>query len=557
MEEYYDLGDYRRSITISSPQAQTWFNRGLVWSYSFNHEEGKRCFIRATEADPNCAMAFWGIAYAIGPNYNKAWSRFDRQDLKASIETATSALSRAAELAEQATPVEKAIIKALSARFPVGNIPDDLGVLNLAYADALRPVYQAYPNDLEVITLFVEALMCISPRALWSLETGKPTGPHTVEAREILESAMAKHTDGPENPAFPHLYIHLMEMSPFAELALPGADRLRRLVPDGSHMLHMPTHIDIACGDYRRAVDSNHEAMVSDDKYFARETGSVIYTMYRAHNVYAKTYAAIMSGRSKDAICAAKKLWDIVDVPLLSIRSPPMADWVESFLGALPHALVRFGRWEEILSLELPTDKELFCSTTAMIHYARGIAFSVLGRTDEADTELTHFEAARAAVPETRLNSIPTKESDVLNVGGAMLKGELEYRKGNYDIAFSSLRKAVELEDALPYSDPHPWMQPVRHALGALLLEQGHVTEAETVYREDLGLSKSFPRRKARPNNVWGLHGLYECLVRGGKEEEALLIQMQRDIAMACADVAIAASCYCRLSVTKSTCCRD
>ncbi|KAE8420558.1 hypothetical protein BDV36DRAFT_306667 [Aspergillus pseudocaelatus] len=557
-EEYYDLGTHSRQIRTGSPDAQLWFNRGLLWSYTFNHEEAVRCFERATVCDPYCAMPWWGIAYALGPNYNKAWSRFDRLDLEQTIPKAKAALSRALQLARDSAPVEHALCDALSARFPSHEIPDDLAPLDHAYANAMRSVYESYSDDLDVVALFAEALVCTRARDLWDLDTGKPTSNSTLEARALLESAMAKE-DGKDHPAFCHMYIHLMEMSPFPELALPAANTLRHLVSDGSHLMHMATHIDIACGDYYRAMHSNHDAMVADNRYFSNnEPSSVFYIMYRAHNVYAKIYAAIMLGHQAEALSTAKHLWSILTPEVLSVSTPPMADWAESYLGALAHVLVRFGRWNDILQLELPSDHKLFCSTTAMLLYARGIALGVLGRIDEAEEALVQFEAARAAVPVTRLNSLPSKEVDVLRIASAMLKGELEYRKGNYNLAFSSLRRAVQLEDSLPYTDTPPWMQPVRHALGALLLEQNYVAEAEVVYREDLGLSDTLPRRRGRLNNVWGLHGLYECFVRSGKAYESLLTRTRRDAALLKADVPITASCYCRLSTASDddSCCR-
>ncbi|BCS14635.1 hypothetical protein ALUC_61191A [Aspergillus luchuensis] len=501
-------------------------------------------------------MAFWGIAYAAGPNYNKAWRFFDQADLKASIKRANDALARATQLAVQAAPVEQALIEAITSRFPpTDNIPADLSSLDHAYANAMRPVYQKFGSDPDVAALFAESLMCITPRGLWNLDTGEPSGDHTVEAREVIESAL-KRTGGYNHPALCHLYIHIIEMSPFPELALPAADRLRHMVPDGSHMLHMPTHIDVAVGDYRRAVDSNHEAMVADDKYFAREDASIQYVGYRVHYICAKLYAAMMSGRFKDAMSAAKKLEDIIDTRLLSITTPPIANSIESFLGSKAHVLIRFGRWEDIIELELPTDRSLYCATTAVILYARGLAYSALGRIAEAEVAQTEFEAARALVPESRLNSIPCKEVDVLSVASKMLTGELEYRKGNYEVAFTALRQAIQLEDGLPYSDPPPWMQPVRHALGGLLLEKNRVKEAEVVFREDLGLLRDFPRRRARLNNVWGLHGLHECFTRSGKTDEAIFVQSALDIALASADVPVSASCYCRRSAVEgSGCC--
>lgn len=550
-QTYYDLGSYNRPVATRSADAQLWFDRGLLWAYSFNHEEAENCFVKASEFDSTCVMAYWGVAYACGPNYNKAWIRFDQADMQRTFQKASVALQRARELAFQATPVEAALAAALVARFPQDGEPEDLGSLDHAYAYAMRTVYESFPNDLDVAVLFAEALMCISPRALWNLETGEPSGSNTTEARAVLEKA-ANSPGGHSHPAVCHLYIHLMEMSSFPEIAQPAADQLRKLVPDGSHMLHMPTHIDVACGDYRRAVDSNQDAMAADDKYFACEKGSILYNMYRAHNIYAKIYSALMSGQSKKALYAAKRLPDVLTTELLSVTSPPMADWAESYLGVLAHVLIRFGRWSDILSLGIPDNKELYCSTTAMFLYARGIAFAVLGRLDEAKVEQAKFEESRAAVPKSRLNSMPAVEVDVLQIASAMLQGEIAYRMSDFPVAFDSLRAATAFEDALPYADTPPWMQPARHALGALLLERDQVEQAEIVYREDLGLGDNLPRRKARLNNVWGLHGLYECLIRGGKFKEARLIQLQRDIALATADVPIVASCFCRLSAVEA-----
>lgn len=543
-------------MTTSSAETQLWFNRGLVWAFSFNHDEAERCFQRAAETDLNCVMALWGIAYAAGPNYNKAWKFFDLEDRRASIKKVNDTLARACKLANQATPVEQALIEAIGARFPpVHDIPDDLSPFDRAYANAMRNVYQKFSNDMDVAALFAEALMCITPRGLWDLDSGKPTGDHTVEARDVIELGL-KQTSGRNHPALCHLHIHMLEMSPFPELALPAADRLRGMVPHASHMLHMPTHIDAAVGDYRRGVDSNHEAMLADDIYFARETGTVLYTAYRVHYICAKMYSAMMSGRFTDAMSAAEKLEQVIDDKVLSIKSPPMADFIESFVGSKAHVLVRFGRWGDVLELQLPTDRDAYCVTTAIIHYTRGLAFSALGRIAEAEIAQSEFETARKAVPSSRLNSIPCKEEDVLGVASAMLAGELHYRKGNIEEAFSLLREAVVREDGLAYSDPPPWMQPVRHALGGLLLEQNRVEEAETLFKQDLGFALDYPRRRAKLNNVWGLHGLYECLTRLGKTAEAAFIQPACEIALASADIPVNVSCFCRTSaVGTDGCC--
>lgn len=556
-DPYYDLGSHRWKVTTDSAEAQIWATRGLIWAYSFNHEEALRCFERVAEHDPSCAMAYWGIAFATGPNYNKAWMLFDRQDLLVSARKANDALAHAALLAEHASPTERGLISALAARFPATNdIPCDFGRLDLTYANAMRPVYHADPDDIDVAALFAEALMCITPRGLWDLDTGLPTGNHTTEARKVIETAF-NSSIGFTHPAHCHLYIHLMEMSPRPELALPAADRLRRLVPDASHMLHMPTHIDASVGDYRRGISFNDEAIAADDKYFAVENAPVLYSGYRVHYVTAKLYSAMMAGRFGDALAAAEKIEHIVDARLLNHNSPNMADWVEAHLGSRAHVLIRFGRWEDILHLELPSNRELYCSTTAVILYARGIAFSALGRIEEAEAAQRAFEAARERVPRTRLNSIPAREYDVLGVASAMLAGELAYRQGDFENAFSTLREAAGREDALAYSDPPPWMQPVRHALGGLLLEQGRVAGAELAFREDLGLALGFPRRKAKLNNVWGLHGLQEALSRGGKIEEARMMKTQLDVAATFADIELSVSCYCRLSADAGRqCCK-
>lgn len=288
----------------------------------------------------------------------------------------------------------------------------------------------------------------------------------------------------------------------------------------------------------------------------ANEDAPIFYTACRVHYICAKMYSAIMPGGFRDAMSAAEKLEKVIDTKVLSITSPPMADFIESFVASRAHVLIRFGRWEDIIKLELPEGRDLYSATTATILYAQGVAFSALDRVPEAEAAQKQFEAARSTVPATRLNSIPCKQADGFGVASAMLAGELEYRKGNFDVAFSLLREAVRREDALAYSDPPPWMQPVRHALGGLLLEQGRVGEAERVFKEDLGFAAYFPRHRARPNNVWALHGLHECLVRSGKADEALYIQGPLDIAMASADVSITVSCFCRVNKgDKNGCC--
>ncbi|MFF4397463.1 hypothetical protein [Streptomyces sp. NPDC001480] len=550
--EYYDLGTHRRPVTTSSPEAQTWFDRGLVWTYAFNHEEAVSCYEAAVAADPDCAMAYWGIAYALGPNYNKPWDFFDEQDLARTVERTHAAVELAQEKAATATPVERALIDALRARYPKARAVEDCSVWNAPYADRMRAVYELAPDDLDVATLYADALMNITPWQLWDLRTGEPAkGARTREAKAVLDRALAVD-GGAAHPGVLHLYVHLMEMSPTPEAALRVADRLRGLVPDAGHLQHMPSHLEVLCGDYRRVVADNSAAIVADEKFHARAGAMNFYTLYRSHNHHFKIYGAMFLGQARTALDAVAQLEASIPEELLRVQSPPMADWLEGFLAMRVHVLIRFGRWADILRTPMPADPDLYSVTTAMLHYARGVALSATGRIAEAETERALFRAALPRVQATRMlfNNTCT---DILAVASAMLDGELEYRKGDHDAAFAALERSIELDDNLPYDEPWGWMQPTRHAYGALLLEQGRVAEAEAVYRADLGLDDTLARPLQHPGNVWSLHGLHECLLRLGKTGEARLVAQQLKIAAAVADVPVEASCYCRLEAVSNT----
>ncbi|MFG1664351.1 hypothetical protein [Streptomyces sp. Y7] len=547
--EYYDLGTHTRSVTASSARAQLWFDRGLVWTYAFHHEEAVACFEAAAEADPDCAMAHWGIAYALGPNYNKPWEFFDDQDLKRTVDRTHAAVELAHDKAVHATPVERALIAALRARYPQAKAVEDCSIWNAPYADRMRVVYELAPDDLDVATLYADALMNLTPWQLWDLRTGEPAeGARTREAEAVLDRALATAA-GRDHPGVVHMYVHLMEMSPTPEAALTVADRLRGLVPDAGHLNHMPSHLEVLCGDYRRVVSDNTAAIAADEKYHARAGAMNFYTLYRSHNYHFKIYGAMFLGRSEVALETAAQLEASIPEDLLRVPSPPMADWLEGFLAMRVHVLIRFGRWDDILALPLPADPELYCTTTAMLHYARGVALSATHRVPEAEAERELFRAAVARVPETRMLFNNTC-ADILAIASAMLDGELEYRKGHHDAAFAALERSIELDDNLPYDEPWGWMQPTRHAYGALLLEQGRVEEAEAVYRADLGLDGTLPRALQHPGNVWSLHGLHECLTRLGRTGEAQMLSGQLRLATALADVPIEASCFCRLDTS-------
>jgi len=544
--DYYDLGAYSRPITTKSPEAQTWFDRGLNWLYGFNHAEAIKCFGEALKHDPDCPMAHWGISYAAGPNYNLPWHLYDPMGKTMALAASYDAMKAATALADRATPVEQALIKALAIRYPQRTPIDDQSDWDKAFTREMRRVFGQFPGDLDVGCAFADSIMNETPWQMWDLESGGAApGAGTKEAVGLLEGLFNDHAAAWAHPGLLHLYVHLMEMSPFPQRALRHGDKLRNLVPDSGHLVHMPTHIDVLCGNYRDVVVYNQKAVEVDRKYLAREGPGGIYAMYRSHDHHFVIYGAMFLGQYEPAIKAAQELIDTTPEELLRVPSPPMADFLESYLATKQHVLVRFGKWREIIAQELPKDRDLYCGTTAMILYAKGLAHSVLGEIAEAEKARTAFLAAKARVPDTRRLHNNTVV-DMLAIAEEMLNGELEYRRGNFDGAFAHLRRSVELEDSLPYDEPWGWMQPTRHALGALLLEQGHLAEAEAVYRADLGFDKTVSRACWHPDNVWSLHGLHECLTRRGETLEAPLIKARLDLAQARADVPVRASCLCR-----------
>lgn len=548
----YDLGGHTCPATTSSAEAQLWFDRGLVWTYGYNHDEAVACFQQAAKADPGCAMAHWGIAYAAGPNYNLPWELRDEQGQAKALAVAFDATEQALALIDTCTPVEQALIRALPARYPQRDPIADMHQWDYAFADAMRAAFADQPNHLDLRTIYVESLLNLTPWQMWDLSTGQPAqGAATLEAQEALEHAMANNPAAMSHPGLLHLYVHLMEMSPTPEKALKAGDILRTLVPDAGHLVHMPTHIDVLCGHYHNVVYWNERASVADLKYYQREGAFNIYTGYRQHNYHFAIYGALFLGQIEPALRANQGLWDTTPEELLRIESPPMADYFESYMSMGPHILVRFGRWEEAKALDLPSDPDLYRTLTATTHYARAIAHAATDQIPEAESEEQLFLSAKACVPENRrLHN--NRVIDLLEIAAEMLRGEIEYRRGNFEMAFAHLRRSVELDDTLPYDEPWGWMQPTRHALGALLFEQGNVTEAEAVYREDLGLGGTLSRASIHPDNVWSLKGLHDCLKDRGEDVEIIQIKQRLDLALARADRAVAASCFCAQAAMKA-----
>jgi len=543
---YYNLGSYSKKVSTQSDEAQLWFDRGLIWTYSYNHDQAIECFRKALEHDADCAMAHWGVAYAVGPNYNFEWWMMDSATLTNALETAFDSTQAALALVDAVTAPERALIEALPARYPQRDRIEDQAAWNDDFAAAMKSAYEALPDDIEVATVYAEAILNQTPWKMWDIRNNKVAeGAATLEAQSVLE----KFVDTPAGRAHPgilHLYVHLMEMSPTPEKALVAGDFLRELVPDAGHLIHMPTHIDIQCGEYRDTLHWNQKGIEADLKIAEREGRLNFYTAYRVHNYHFALYGAMFLGQYEPAMAAAEELIREIPLELLKQESPPMADFIESYISMRTHVQIRFGRWQDIIAEPLPEDPLLYCNTTASLHYAKSVAHAALGDVHQSEQERTKFFEARSKVPDSRYlhnNSCLT----LLDVAEQMLDGELEYRKGNYEAAFSHLHKAVELEDGLAYDEPWGWIQPVRHALGALALEQGRIAEAEQAYREDLGLAGNLPRACIHPDNIWSLKGLDACLQRRGVADtaEAKMIRQRLELAAARSDLPVGASCHC------------
>lgn len=386
----------------------------------------------------------------------------------------------------------------------------------------------------------------------YKLTSGEPREvSQTLRVKHALDAAL-KRPEAMRHPGVLHFYIHLMELSPTPELALVPADALRGLVPDSGHLTHMSGHIYAVVGDYRAMISSNFEAIAADEKYMAHAGADSFYMFYILHDYTFPIYAAMFNGQLNVALKTLDRMEAWLTDDFLRIESPPMIDWMEGFCTFRVHVLVRFGKWEDILALPFPDDREFYCVTTAFLHYGRALAYALTDRPEEAEKEQQEFRGARARVKPSR-QAIPNTWSDIFDVADAMLAGEMAYRAKKYDEAFDLLRLSINRCDNLVYAEPWGFMQPPRHAYAALQLEQGNVEEAARAYAEDLGFLTTLPRATRHPNNVWALHGYHECLTRLGRQAEADMLKPELTLALAVADVPVESSCYCR----KTACCNS
>jgi len=556
----FDLGAHTRKVRTSSAEAQRWFDLGLNWCFGFNQEEGVKCFRKALELDPDCVMAHWGIAYGSGPFYNLAWRDYGKAEADRFTRVAFEHLEIALRLSAGAEDAERHLVEALTRRFqePNGVSPEQFDRWDDDYAAAMRRVHHAFPDDHDIMALLVEALITRTPRRLWDVRTGLPArNADTLEALALCERSLAMTDRAGQRPhlAILHLHIHLMEMSNHPEQALRSADRLADLAPDAGHMNHMPSHIYVLCGDYERARIVSETAIRADDMYADYAGSRNFYVTARGHDLHLMMHTCMLAGQYGPALAAASKIRSIMTEDILTMKDrPKLVVMSEGFHAMKMHVLVRFGRWREILAEPPPRDPGIYRISTPMHHYGRGIACATLGDPAAADRERALFREAAARVP-ADLKFLSNLVRNTLAVGEAMLDGEAEYHRGNHDQAFAHLREAVRRDDNLNYTEPWSWMHPPRHALAALLMEQGHHGEAESVYCDDLGLSGRVQRCTQHPDTVWSLHGLVECLRRRGETKELPGLEAKLAAALAKVDVPITSSCMCRTRVLQAAVC--
>ena len=437
------MGGQHYEVTTASNMAQRYFDQGLTWGYAFNHDEAIRSFTEATRLDPECAMAWWGIALCNGPHINNPILPPDR------AAAAWDALQEAVALKGRVTPKERALITALEKRY-ADPPPEDRAFLDRAYADAMREVLRTYPDDPDIGALFAEAMMDLRPWDLWKKDGTAQPG--TEEVLATLEQVF--HQD-PLNPLANHLYIHAVEASPHPTMANAAADRLRDMVPASGHLVHMPSHIDVLTGRWAQASAQNERAIKADRKYTAMSPKQGFYRMYMIHNHHMLAFAAMMEGRSKVAIRSAREVVDSVPKDYAHTESA----LVDPFMHAKYDVLKRFGMWDEILAE--PAPPSFLRITTAMWRFNRGLALANKKQLDKAERERAAFHDAVAAIPDDAMMAINPAKT-ILSIARHMLDAEIAYHGGRRDAAIELLRKAVAIEDSLIYMEPPGWVQPMR-----------------------------------------------------------------------------------------------
>lgn len=511
-----NLGIFEFPVSTTSPEAQTFFNQGIRFYYGFNHAEAYKAFHAASYFDPDCAMAYWGQALAMGPNINMPF-----MDSTAS-KTAYQAIQNAASIPGVSLR-EKALINAQLVRF-TGTYAEDRSALDSAYAEAMKTVAGKYPNDPDVLSLTAESVMDIHYWDYWKKD-GSPQ-PWTPEIVANLEKALQLDRN---HPGAIHFYIHAMEASDEPEKALDEADRLAALIPGAGHIVHMPSHIYIRTGHYNKGTRSNEQSIEADEAYFKKSYEEGMYSLaYYPHNYHFLWACATLEGNYAKAMKAARDLQSKTNT---GIMGTPGMEALQQFYVTPWYAMVRFGRWDDILSeplrfQELPHVK-------GISQYARGLAYVRKGNLSGAEHCLREIQALEGDSAYTAIPFQVNKAAQITAIAEKVLAGEIAYKKGLNQRAVALLREAVTLEDELRYMEPADWHQPVRQVLGAVLLEQGKFAEAEKLYREDL---------ETFPENGWSLYGLYASLKGQERTKEAGRLMKQFKTSWKGADVRLTSS---------------
>ena len=514
---FNNLGNFTRAVTTQSEQARRYFNQGMVLTYGFNHAEAGRSFREAARLDPQCAACWWGAALVLGPNINLPMPDAD-------VPEAYAAAHKALALIDNESPVERALIKALANRYAEKASPDR-SALDLAYANAMRDVAHQFPDDPDVLALFAESLLDLSP---WDdyLPGGKPK-PTTEEALHAIEHAQALN---PDHPGALHYYIHALEaVDP--DRAVASADRLRHLVPGAGHLVHMPAHIYIRVGRYHDAVVSNLEATSADEKYITQCNVQGFYPLaYYSHNWHFVWAGSMIEGNRARALEGASQTHHVLHGA--PTDDPAFGVVLQHMILAPVFANMRFAQWDAIEALPQPDAKQIY--PVAIWHAARGMARAARGDLAGADTELAETKRILADPELAKMHVSTLNTADrMVSIAAGMLAGDIAARRKNYPAAIEALQGALSVEDSLAYDEPEDWQYPVRLLLGAVLLDAGRAVAAEAAYRGDL--------QKHRENG-WALFGLEKALRAQNKGAAADEVHQRFVTAWKYADVTLTAS---------------